>query len=377
MQKSHFPTIFYQEQHKKLNMNNTKTTNILLLVIAIPVMFYILKILSFIFIPLILSMFIALMFLPLTRWLNKHRVPKSISILIIILLIAGLLKAGGELIQHTSREILSADSSLFEKMELKLVGLIVLIEDFFGIQRVHGENVIVHYLQKSNIINNFGSTIDFIGDTLSMTIMTVFFSILLLSESINFQKLLNHTILKRKYSSVKVFRRIEKDLIKFIIVKFFISLLTGIGFTLACLLFDVSWPIFWGLVVFIFNFVQMIGSFVSVISTTMFAMVEIDSTGTLLMFFLILTGVQILMGAVLEPVLMGKSFSINIITILIMLMFWGFLWGIPGLILSIPITVFLKIILEQFPRTKIVAEIMAGPDKKINLLMNKRLNTEQ
>lgn len=348
-------------------MNNTKTTNIFLLIIVIPVVFYILKILSFIFIPLILSMFIALMFLPITRWLNKHGVPKPVSVIIVVLIIAGLLKAGGELIQLTSKEIF-ADNTLFEKIELKLVELIVLIENFFGIQRLEGENVILHYLQKSNVMNNFGSTIEFIGDTLTMTLMTFFFTVLWLSESINFQRLLNHTLLKQKFSSIKVFMRIEKDLVTFVIVKFFVSLLTGVGFTLACLLFDVSWPVFWGLFAFIVNFIQMVGSFISVSVVSLFALVELDPSGSLLFLIIILTSVQIVMGGVLEPILMGKSFSINVITILVMLMFWGYLWGIPGLIMSIPITVFIKIIFEQFERTKIIATIISGADKKINLL---------
>ena len=68
---------------------------------------------------------------------------------------------------------------------------------------------------------------------------------------------------------------------------------------------------------------------------------------------------------------MGKSFSINIITILVMLMFWGYMWGVPGLIMSVPITVFIKIILEQFSRTKVIASLMAGTDKKVLIPLKK------
>ena len=57
---------------------------------------------------------------------------------------------------------------------------------------------------------------------------------------------------------------------------------------------------------------------------------------------------------------MGKTFALNVITVLIMLMFWGYLWNIPGLIMSIPIKVFIRIILDQFPKTKIIADLMAG-----------------
>ena len=341
-------------------MKDTRTTNLLLLIIVIPLIFYLLKILSFIFAPLILSMFIALLFLPLMRWLNKKKVPKPVSILVVVLIITGILKLGGELIQLSSNEIISAEGLFFEKAETKLVSLIVSIEGFFGIERLKGDNVLIHYFKNNNILANFGSTLDFIGDTLSMTLMTAFFVILLLSESINFQKLLNNTLFKQKYSSVKTFMKIEKDIIKFVKVKFIISLFTGVGFSLACLFFDISFPIFWGLFAFIINFVQMVGSVISVLLLSLFAFVEIEPSGTLLFFILTITAVQILMGGVLEPVFMGKTFSINIITVLVMLMLWGYIWGIPGLIMSIPITVFLKIILEQFPTTKSIARIMSG-----------------
>ena len=341
-------------------MKDHKTTNLLLLIIVIPLVFYLLKTLSFIFIPLVLSMFIALLFLPLMRWLKKRRVPKPVSISIVIAIIFGILKIGGELIQLSSNEILSADGIFFEKAESKIISLIVTIEEFFGIERLQGENVIMHYFQENNFMEKFGTTLDFVTDTLSMTLMTAFFVVLLLSESINFQNILNQTIFKVRHSSVKTFIKIEKDIIKFVKVKFVISLFTGIGFSLACLLFNVSFPIFWGLLAFTINFIQMIGSVVSVILLSLFAFVELDPSGTLLFFVLSITAVQVLMGGILEPVFMGKTFSLNVITVLIMLMFWGYIWNIPGLIMSIPITVFIKIVLDQFPRTKAIADLMAG-----------------
>lgn len=168
--------------------------------------------------------------------------------------------------------------------------------------------------------------------------------------------------------------KIEKDIIKFVWVKFLISLLTGLGFSLACVFFGISFPVFWGLFAFIINFVQMVGSVISVILLSLFAFVEIEPTGTLLFFILIIIGVQILMGSVLEPIFMGKTFSINVITVIIMLMLWGYIWGVPGLIMSIPITVFIKIILEQFPQTKIISSLMGGNDLKVNQFWKKKDN---
>lgn len=342
-------------------LNQTRTTNILLLIIVIPLVFYLLNILSFIFIPLVFSMFIALLFLPLMRWLTKRKVPKFISIFIVILLIFGGLIIGAELIQLSSKQIMSADTDFFVKAQDKVTNLLVYFENIFGLELNRDKKIFSQFVQKENL----GTMVNFLRKSLTMVLMTAFFVVLLLAESINMHKVLNNTILRQKYASVKAFMKIEKDLITFIKVKFFISLLTGIGTGLTCLFFDVSFPIFWGLFAFIINFVQMVGSFISVILLSIFAFVELDPTSTLFFFVVSITGIQVLFGGVLEPIFMGKSFSINIITVLVMLMFWGFLWGIPGLIMAIPITVFIKIILEQFPNTKRIADLLSGTGMKV------------
>ncbi len=341
-------------------MRDLRTTNILLLIIVIPIVFYLLHILSFIFIPLVSSMFIALLFLPLMRWLSKKKVPKFLSILLVIFIIAGVFKIGGELIQLSSKEIMATDKEFFDKAKIKVGDLIVAIESFFGIDFMGGREVIASFFEKDKVVTNFQSVFGFIGNTISMVLITAFFVVLWLAESINFHKILNNLVLKQKYTSVKTFMRIEKDLIKFIKVKFIISLFTGIGTGLACHFFEVSFPIFWGLFAFIINFVQMVGSIITVILLSIFAFVEVEPMGIWLFFALSITGVQVLFGSILEPIFMGKSFSINIITILVMLMFWGFIWGIPGMIMAIPITVFLKIILEQFPNTKRISQLFSG-----------------
>ncbi|NPD83981.1 AI-2E family transporter [Lentimicrobium sp. L6] len=347
-------------------MKDLKTTNTLLLFIVIPLAFYLLKLLSFIFIPLIFSMFIALLFLPLMRWLTRKKVPKPIGVFLVIVIIVGFLKLGGEMVQLTTNEIMATQESFMDKAETKIVELIVLVESFFGMERVQGENVLKHYFKDNSLMKNFGSTFQFLRSTVTMTLMTVFFVVLLLSESFNFEKLLKSTIFKHRHTSIKTFMKIEKDILKFVIVKFVISLFTGIGFGLACLFFDVSFPLFWGLFAFLINFVQMVGSVIAVVLLSLFAFVELDPTGTLLFFIIVIIGVQVLMGGVLEPIFMGKTFSLNVITVLVMLMLWGYIWGIPGLIMSIPITVFIKILLEQFPKTKMIADLMSGSDTGIS-----------
>lgn len=341
-------------------MNDRKTTNILLLIIVVPLVFYILKTLSFIFIPLVSSMFIALMFLPLMRWLKRKGVPKYVNILLVVVIIIATFRLFGALIQLSSQEFTETDNQFFDQAKVKLSQLVASLESFFGVDFLKGEDTLKGLVSKEAVVKNFMPTVDFVSGTISGILTTVFFVLLLLAESFDVQKILRSTVIRQQFTSVKTFRKIEKDLLTFIKVKFFVSLLTGIGTGLICWFFGISFPIFWGLFAFLINFVQMVGSVICVVTVTIFAFVEIESASMLLFFFLSATGVQVLFGGVLEPIFMGKSFSINVITILIALMLWGYIWGIPGLIMSIPITVFLKILMEQYRSTKVIAQLMSG-----------------
>lgn len=336
-------------------MRNNRTTNRLLLILVVPLVFYLLKILSFIFIPLLSSMFIALLFLPLMRWLKSRGAGKPLSVGIVIIVMIGLVYAGSLLLNLSSQEILATKDDFAAKAEVKISDGIEAVQSYFGVET----NTEPKPLFSQDMAMSYaGPALKFAGNFVTQVLMTLFFVVLWLAESINFERLLNSTVLRLKYSSVKTFRRIEKDIIKFLRVKFLVSFGTGIGTCVACYAFDVSFPIFWGIFAFSINFIQMVGSFITVILCSIFAYVELDPSSTLLFFVITITLVQVLFGSILEPIYMGKSFSINIISVLIMLMFWGFIWGVPGMIMSIPITVFLKIIFEQFNSTKVIAKIL-------------------
>ena len=282
------------------------------------------------------------------------------SIIAIISIVTAIFYLGGRLIKISSQEIRSVDNTFFDTAQLKLMGLVESTELFLGVERLTGDGLLNHYFKNIDMFSSLAPTLDFVGNTLTMILMTAFFVILFLAGSINFQEVMQNVLFKQKFSSVKTFMKIEKDIIKFIWVKFVISFFTGVGFTLACIFFDVSFPVFWGLFAFLINFIQMVGSIISVILLSLFALVELDPTATLVVFIAIITGVQVLMGSILEPVFLGKTFSINVITVLVMLMLWGFIWGVPGLIMAIPLTVFIKIVLEKFNGTQMIARLMSG-----------------
>lgn len=346
-----------------MKINNLKTTNKLLLILAVPVVFYVLKLLSFIFIPLVLAIFIALLFMPMVRWFSRKKVPKVISMLVVFLIIASTIFVSIKLVQLSGMEIAHGKSELYHKLDKKVGDNIVPLAKGLGIETdTHSSAVKSILLDKTIsgfLYENFGATFIVVRKTVSVILMTIFFLVLLLAGSLNFKDILQQTMFKGSTRTIKTLMTIERSIARFIKVKFLVSLGTGIGFSVVCLIFDISFPLFWGLFAFTINFVQMVGSFISTILASIFAIIELHAPGSIVGAVLLFAGVQVMFGSILEPVLMGKSFSINVVTVLVMLMFWGFLWGVPGLILAIPITVLIKTILEQFDSTKVAAQIMS------------------
>jgi AI-2 transport protein TqsA len=338
-----------------------KAIRILLTFLVVPLVVYLLKLLSFIFIPLFFALFFGLLFSPILRKLNKTKIPKTASLaivtLIIVLSLTFIFKVG----QLAANEVLSADKEFWNTAGSKINTLLVDVEELMGIKlRNNDFKTIVKNKEIFTVVkNNFGPLVNSIRSTLTTTLMTAFFLILLLSGSMNFQTVMHDTLFKNRLSSIKTFLRIENSIVTFIKVKSFTSLLTGISFGLTCYFFDVSFALMWGLLAFLLNYIQLLGSLLVTVLLTVFAFVEIQTLGNLLIFGFILLAIQIIFGSVLEPIFMGQSFKINTIVVLVMLMLWGYLWGIPGLVLSVPITVVLKTLLEQFSDTESIAKILS------------------
>ena len=341
-------------------MKDLKTTNTLLLLLVIPVVFYVLKIMSFIFIPLILSMFISVLFLPMVRWLQKKKIPKVMRILLVILTVVVSFWLIVKLMVLSSTQVIEHSDSFLGKAKSQVDALVVSIESALGKNITSTDELFSELMNNIDLSSKFGPTLEYFKGTLTMILMTAFFVILWLAESINVQQIIKSMMVDHKYASVKTFLEIEKNLITFVRVKVIMSLLVGVSTGLICYFFGVSFPVFWGLFALLATYIQFIGPLFQLVLMTMFALVEFDFSSHFMFFMLAIVLVHIIIGSVLEPILMGKSFSINVITILVMLMLWGYIWGIPGMVLSIPITVFIKIILEQFPSTRGISILMSG-----------------
>lgn len=155
------------------------------------------------------------------------------------------------------------------------------------------------------------------------------------------------------------FHEVSHDFQKYVLVRTAIGLLTGILVWIACLAVGLDFAFAWGFINFLLNYIPTVGSIIAVIPTVLFALIQFQDWGMMLLVLGIIGGIQIIMGTYIDPLLQGKYLKLSPLVVLISVTFWGWVWGIAGAFISVPLTVFIVIICNQFERTKWISTLLA------------------
>ena len=206
----------------------------------------------------------------------------------------------------------------------------------------------------TNLLNSFTSMV---GDIIMIIIYIIF---LLIEESGIQNKMQAIFNTQGEYHNVvMIFKRITKDINKYITLKTLISLLAAVLCYVVMLFFKLDFPFLWAFIIFILNFIPYVGSIISTLLPATYAIFQFSSFMSFVWVFLALESVHIVVGNYIEPKFTGKSLNLSPLVVVISLTFWGFIWGIPGMLLSVPIMSIITIILAQFPNTKFLAVLLS------------------
>ncbi len=212
------------------------------------------------------------------------------------------------------------------------------------------------------LIQIFNSIRDLFGRTLLVLIYVLF---LLLEESVFDKKLKYIYTDQGQHGRVTaIIKKIQYSIRNYITLKTLTSFTTGFLSYFALLFVGIEAPLFWAFLIFVLNYIPTIGSLIATAFPAVFAVLQFGEFYPLFLVVIIVGAIQIIVGSILEPRIMGDSFNISPLVVIIALSFWGTLWGIIGLVLSVPITVISIIIFSEFPATRPVA-IMLSENGKI------------
>ena len=174
----------------------------------------------------------------------------------------------------------------------------------------------------------------------------------------------------REDEAHRIITRIRNDIQKYISIKMFTSSLTGIlSFTFLSTV-GVDFAAVWGLLIFLLNFIPTVGSIVATIFPALIALAQSDGYTLFVLVLLGIGALQICIGNILEPRLMGSSFNLSPVVILLNLALWNAIWGIPGMFLCVPFLIIVAIVLSHFPQTRPVA-IMLSSDGNLRVSKEK------
>jgi len=151
--------------------------------------------------------------------------------------------------------------------------------------------------------------------------------------------------IQREIKLQKTIRDITEQVQKYIVTKFLISLSVGVLVGFILWLFKIEFFLIWASLAVLLNFIPNVGSVIAVILPALMALVQYESFSYALLVSAVLIVVQNIMGNIIEPKIFGDRLGLNPIVILLSLLVWGYLWGIVGMFLAVPLTAIVKIVM--------------------------------
>lgn len=285
----------------------------------------------------------------------KNKIPGWIKNLVSFVLIVLVLNSLFNIVFANVRLLMTS----YQKYEVNLGVLINSINETFHIDLMeHIEIFLADFDFGSVLFSVFSYSTDIVSKTVMVLIYAIFFFWEESSFQVKLQKLFPD---KEQFDNTyEMIRKVERSTAKYLGLKTLISVTTGVLSYIVFLIVGVDFPVFWAFLIFVLNFIPVIGSIVSTLFPVVFSLLQFGDFVPGLMVLLFVGSIQFFIGNIMDPRLMGNSVNLSPLVIILSLAFWGAIWGITGMLLSVPIMVIIVIILSKFPNTKALAILLSG-----------------
>jgi AI-2 transport protein TqsA len=320
--------------------------------------------------PIILALFISVIFAQPILWMEKRKVPYWLG-MIIVLVGAGLLFVlFGGIIGNSLRRF-TQDAPKYEERLRNIAGSTITELNNLGANI--NKDQLFDFLDLDQILQFTATAIGEIGKIMSDSLIIMLITIFMLLEAKSF--LLKGEVIEKMYgNSLQYLERIGQSIRSYLSLKTLISLGTGIFIWIWLLIVGVDYAVLWGVIAFLLNYIPNIGSIIAAVPTMLLALVQLGVGG------MIWTGigyfiVNMVMGNIVEPRIMGHGLGLSTLFVFLSLIIWGFILGTVGMFLAVPLTMAIKIILEQNEKTRWIA-IMLGTEQDTRKLREKHLDAD-
>lgn len=314
-------------------------------------------------VPFLISVVIWYLINTLADYYHKIKIgafvlPKAICFVVALLTMITALYLLVDMIANNITQVREA-APLYQENLLKLTSRIY---PLLGIENQPNLTQLVSQIDLRPFISNLAGTMAGIAGNAGLILIYVLFLFL---EQASFKPKLAALLKGSSHENTvgDIFSTVHEKIETYVAIKTFVSLLTGGACYVVLILNNVDYASFWAFIIFLLNYIPTVGSMLAVLFPALLSLVQFPTFTPFLIIITSLGVIQVLIGNILEPRLMGNSLNLSPLVVMLSLAIWGSIWGIAGMFLSVPFTVILMIIFSEFPKTKSIAIVLSQDGK--------------
>ncbi len=292
-------------------------------------------------------------------FIGKH-LPRWIHNVVSISILYGVLGAVVNMLALNINE-LTKDDNLAVYIN-NLNGISDYIYDQFGINLETFWNNSADTINYSNLIqNSLSSLSEQLGNVFMIGLYVLFMLLEETAFSGKLDAMAGDQIKRQEWN--KTLKRISDSIGSYLVLKTVVSLLTGILSYTVLVIIGIDAPLFWAFLIFLLNYIPTVGSLIATLFPACMALLQSGELNLALMVIVAVGAIQLIVGNIIEPRVMGNSLNVSSLVVILALSFWGAIWGITGMVLSVPITVIMIILFGQFETTRKIAILLSDRGK--------------
>lgn len=320
-------------------------------------------------IPLLIATFLTVICNPIVRWLGRHHVPSTLAILIVVITLMIAMLGAGAIVGTSIAELRSSLPTYQERFDSMFHS---------AAQRLDSYGVSSDMLRLEQVLNPGSLMRSFVGGLLSVasfasnSMIVLFTLVLMLFEASYFDRKLHAMMRESENVRASVYDQVSEKIQKYMVLKTLVSLVTGLLVTILLTIVGVDLAVLWGFVAFLLNFIPNLGSIIAAVPAVLLTLIQLGP-GTAIVVALGYLAINVLMGSIIELRLMGQTLGLSTLVVFLSLLFWGWLWGTVGALLSIPLTMIVKILLESSPSTRRIAIVLSDSASVERMLASERV----
>ncbi|MFL0807925.1 MAG: AI-2E family transporter [Oceanobacter sp.] len=304
-------------------------------------------------VPFLLATFIAVLSTPLMRWLTRRHIPDVAAVLILVI---GLLVVGVGLATFLGGTLNAfyQDIPLYETKLQALMSSTISWVQGFGLDIPN--NILQDAINPGVVMGTVTRVFNGLGSVLTNTFLILFTVVFILLEASGMPDKLKQAF-GEQTTALEHFERFSDLVQRYLAIKTLMSLGTGTTIGIILWVIGVDYAPVWALIAFLLNYIPNIGSIIAAVPAVLVALIQIGPAAALATGISYIV-VNTLFGNVIEPRMMGRTLGLSTLVVFLSLVFWGWILGPVGMLLSIPLTMVVKIALETNPQSRWLATLL-------------------